>query len=90
MSACRTGSLKDHTTPVTSVNANRCQTSSRSRLTTTPMARAVTSTNHCVVIMSLRRSERSAATPASGLKMRNGRNRRPLSAPSRIDERVIS
>ena len=90
MSACRTGSLKDHTTPVTSVKANRCHTSSSSRLTTRPMPRAVSRMHHWVAIMSRRRSVRSAATPASGLKMRKGTKRRPLIAPSRMDDPVIS
>ena len=90
MSACRTGSLKDHTVPVASVKANRCQTSSHPMCATRAMARAVPSTNHWVVIIILRRSERSAATPASGLKMRKGTNLRPLMAPRRMDERVIS
>ena len=89
-SAWRTGSLKDHTTPVTRVKANRCQTSSRSRLTTAPMPTEVSRIIHWVPSMSRRRSVRSAATPASGLKRRKGMVRRPLTAPRSTDERVIS
>ena len=86
----RTGSENDHAMPVARVKTNRCHGARYPLAASHPMSNAVTNRNCSARSKSLRRSTRSATTPAIGPATRKGMERAPFSTPSRIEEPVRS
>ena len=80
-SACRIGLLIAQQPPLRRLKANMCHTSTRFEAIRTANPSASASSVSCVAIRSLRRSTRSASTPADGAHQQKGQRANPRQRP---------